>query len=275
MWPLLVSVRSGGIPCVAPGKNRPLRSPGGLLPFGLARQAPRLAAPPRRWLADCTSSDSQSVLGHGDCRAVALADWLSRVEPRLRPSTHRRYQELAGHLKRHLGTVPLAKLTPAQIGRCYAALQLQPPPAGKGTPMGGGKQPRALSATTVHHCHAVLRKALGDAVREGLLARNVATLVVGAPMPDDFEPTIWTLEQTRTFLAVVRGDRLGAFYLHAACTGMRNGELRALRWRDIDLDTAHLQVRQAFQRGRLHQPQVAGARRRKPAVGAWSCPTWR
>ncbi|HEX6798642.1 MAG TPA: tyrosine-type recombinase/integrase, partial [Ktedonobacterales bacterium] len=136
-----------------------------------------------------------------------------------------------------------AKLTPAAIGRCYAALQTE----------------QHLSATTVHHAHSVLRKALGDAVREGVLARNVATLTVGVPMPRDFEPTIWNLEQTRTFLAAVRSDRLGALYLVAACTGMRNGELRALRWRDVDLDTAHLSVRQGMQRGKRHTPEVAGA----------------
>lgn len=179
--------------------------------------------------------------------AAYLADWLVRVEPGLRPSTHRRYGELAAHLTKHLGSAALAKLTPAQIGRCYAALQTE----------------QHLSPTTVHHVHAVLRKALGDAVREGLLARNVALLVVGVPMPSDFEPTIWTLEQTRTFLNAVQTDRLGALYLVAACSGMRNGELRALRWRDVDLDTARLSVRQGFQRGKRHQPEVAGAPKTK------------
>ena len=115
----------------------------------------------------------------------------------------------------------MAKLTPPQIGRCYAALQSQLMP---------GSLQRILSATTVHHCHAMLRKALGDAVREVLLARNVATLVAGVPVPSDFEPTIWTVEQTRDFLAAVHTERLGALCLLAGTTGMRNGELRALCW---------------------------------------------
>jgi integrase len=182
--------------------------------------------------------------------AAYLEDWLERVEPRLRPSTHRRYRELASHLSRHLGSVPIARLTAAQIGRCYATLRTR-------------EGEDRLSQTTVHHCHAVLRKALGDAVREGVLARNVATLVVGVPMPAEFEPAIWSIEHTRAFLAAIRDEKLGPLYLLAACTGMRNAELRALRWQDIDLDAAHLQVRQAFQRGKAHQPQVAGAPKTK------------
>jgi integrase len=213
-----------------------------------------------RWLAEQRRNRDHGLpiaLNERTSLKAYFADWLIRVEPRLRPSTHQRYQELAGHLARYLGSVPLVKLTPAQIGRCYAALQ-QPAQATRDVP---ARAP--LSVTTVHHCHAVLRKALSDAVREGVLPRNVATLVIGAPMIQDFESTIWSLEQTRRFLGAVRSDRLGALYLLAACTGMRNGELRAVRWRDFDQDAAMLQVRQGFQRGKRHQPQVAGAPKTK------------
>src|SRR5260370_13071512 len=86
-----------------------------------------------RWLAEQRRNRDHGLpvaLNERTSLAAYLADWLSRVEPRLRPSTHRRYLQLARHLAHHLGTVPLAKLTPAQIGRCYAALQLRPPPTG-------------------------------------------------------------------------------------------------------------------------------------------------
>lgn len=203
-----------------------------------------------RWLVEQRRNRDHGLpvaLNERTTLAVYLQDWLERIEPGLRPSTHRRYGELASHLTHYLGAVPLAKLTPAQIGRCYAALQTE----------------QHLSPTTAHHAHAVLRKALGDATREGVLSRNAAQLVVGVPTPQDYEATIWTLEQTRTFLNAVRTDRLGALYLVAACSGMRNGELRALRWRDVDLDKAHLSVRQGFQRGKRHQPEVAGAPKTK------------
>jgi hypothetical protein len=73
-----------------------------------------------RWLAEQRRNRDHGLpvaLNERTCLAAYLADWLARVEPRLRPSAHRRYQELAGHLTRHLGTVPLAKLTPCQWRR--------------------------------------------------------------------------------------------------------------------------------------------------------------
>jgi integrase len=76
---------------------------------------------------------------------------------------------------------------------------------------------------------AVLHDALDDAVRLGLVYRNGAD-VVDAPRVRLFEILPLTAEQARALLAAAAGDRLEALYALALVTGMRRGELLALRW---------------------------------------------
>ncbi|HEY7975877.1 MAG TPA: tyrosine-type recombinase/integrase, partial [Ktedonobacterales bacterium] len=105
-----------------------------------------------------------------------------------------------------------------------------------------------LSSTTVNHIHALLHQALADAERLGLAPRNVAQRRSGAKPPSvrQVEMRTLDLEQARTLLEAARGDRLEALYALALATGMREGELLALRWRDVDLtslEAGHVQVR--------------------------------
>ena len=97
---------------------------------------------------------------------------------------------------------------------------------------------RALAPKTVLEVHLIIRGALADAVRHGVVARNVA-LVAHAPRLRSIpkvEPQPWTAEQLRAFLRAAAGHRLfPAFWLLAA-TGMRRNEVLGLRWDDIDFD---------------------------------------
>ena len=88
---------------------------------------------------------------------------------------------------------------------------------------------------TVRHLHALLHKAIGQAEKWGLAARNVVTLV-SPPRAPHHEMTTLSEEQTRAFLDVTAGERFEALYVLAVTTGMRQGEILALRWRDVDLD---------------------------------------
>ena len=76
----------------------------------------------------------------------------------------------------------------------------------------------------------------------GLVGRNVADLVEAPrPIRHDFRPL--TPEQSRALLQTVKDDPMEAFFILAITTGMRLGELRGLRWADVDLTRGHLQAR--------------------------------
>src|SRR5260370_4752659 len=90
-------------------------------------------------------------------------------------------------------------------------------------------------------------KALNDALRVGLVQRNVA-LVATPPRKRQRTMEVFSSEQARILLEAVRGDRLEALYVVAITCGMRQGELLALRWRDADLDAGHVQVRSSVRK---------------------------
>jgi integrase len=77
---------------------------------------------------------------------------------------------------------------------------------------------------------------------------------------------VLTSEQARTLLDVAKDDRLCALYVLALSTGMRQGELLGLRWRDVDLDRGSLQVRTTLQKVRgqglvFVEPKTSTSRR--------------
>ncbi len=92
------------------------------------------------------------------------------------------------------------------------------------------------------HIHSVLSVALENAVEWELSGRNVAKRVK-RPRIEWYESQTLTVKQAITLLEVARGSRLEALLLLALTTGMRRGELLALRWSDVDLDSRVLHVR--------------------------------
>jgi integrase len=103
-----------------------------------------------------------------------------------------------------------------------------------------------LSPRSVRYVHVVLQKALGDAVRKGELARNVATTATPPSAKSTRAPEMswWTPEQLRTFLDLTSTEALGPLFRVAAMTGMRRGEVCGVRWSDVDLDLGRIEVRQ-------------------------------
>jgi integrase len=79
------------------------------------------------------------------------------------------------------------------------------------------------------------------AMRADLVMRNVADLDK-PPRRAEYVPQMFTVEQARAFIAVIREDRFYALYLLALTTGMRKGELLALTWDALDLDAGTLAV---------------------------------
>jgi integrase len=201
--------------------------------------------------------DLQDGLPAGDGRqtlATYLTGWLETIRPpELAESTWRRYDEhVRHHLIPGLGHIKLAQLTPQQIQQLYTDLQRE----------------KGLASTTVHHTHAVLHRALEVAMRYGLVARNVASLVKAPRMREsDIHPL--NRDETRAYLAAARGHRSEALVTLAIATGMRQGELLALHWRDVDIEqpnapgrlsvTANLYLRNKV--ALIKAPKTKGSRR--------------
>jgi integrase len=142
-----------------------------------------------------------------------LETWLNEsVTNRVRPKTLHRYQEIANiHLIPRLGHIRLNKLTPTDVKRAM------------NDALASGQ-----SARSVHHHRAVLRAALNVAIKDGLLARNVAELADGVSVPEPEREGI-TAERARAILKAVRGDRLEGLYTLLLASGLRLGEALGLR----------------------------------------------
>jgi integrase len=147
-----------------------------------------------------------------------------------------------------LGRIRLSRLTPQHLQRLYQE-----------------KLAAGLSPTTVSHLHTVLHGAFAEAVRWGLVPRNVVALV-RPPRKAHVEVVALTVEEARALLAAAAGNRFEVLFVLALKTGMRRGELLALRWEDVDLDKGVLQVRGTLRRTReglrIGTPKTAAARRK-------------
>ena len=78
-----------------------------------------------------------------------------------------------------------------------------------------------------------------------LVTRNVAAQVKAPPLIRDRRPDM-TVEDAKRLFGIIQGERLEAFFVLALTTGLRRGELLALRWEDVDLSSRQLRVRQAL-----------------------------
>jgi integrase len=175
-------------------------------------------------------------LAVGDDRQTVsqfISTWLQSVRPSLRPRTWERYEQLMRcHVLPQLGHIRLTRLTPQHLERLYAELVDE-----------------GLSPTTVHHIHATIHHALRQGVRLGVVPRNVSDFA-DPPRARRYEIHPLSQAEVRTLLEAAHGGRLEALYVLAVSTGMRIGELLALRWSDVDLDRARLRVRGTLQRTR-------------------------
>ena len=101
-----------------------------------------------------------------------------------------------------------------------------------------------LAPKTVNNIHGVLHKALDNAVKWNILPRNVCDAVTPPRIPRK-EKNVLTKQQAHTLLEEVRAHRLEALLTLAITTGMREGELLALHWQDINFEDHSLQVKRA------------------------------
>jgi len=174
----------------------------------------------------------QGVLVTGPQQKVGqfLVHWLEDVHKHtVRPRTYERYEAIIRlHLVPGIGHHLLQKLSPQHLQAFYTK-----------------KLDAGLSPTTVISFHKMLHLALDKAVQWNLISRNVCDAVT-PPHVKRFEIQPLNSEQVQQLLAAAVGHRLEALFVLALATGMRRGELLALKWQDIHFATGTLQVRRVL-----------------------------
>ena len=104
-----------------------------------------------------------------------------------------------------------------------------------------------LSPNTVHHVHAVLHRALRDAVKWGYLQTNAAACAdPPRASAQHRELPVWSEEQLHAFLDSVADQRLYPLWRFLAMTGCRRGEALGLTWRDLDIEGGRVAIRRAL-----------------------------
>jgi integrase len=175
---------------------------------------------------------SKGITADGGPKTVGafLTSWLENtVRGSVRKSTYDRNESLCRvHLIPALGRKKLKTLGAADVAGFYRS-----------------RLDSGCSAASVRKMHETLHKALKQAVRWGYMTKNPAA-DVDAPRVHTEEVHPLTRDEARRFLKVVRGDRLEALYVVALHTGLRQGELLALRWEDVDIAEKTLIVRRTI-----------------------------
>jgi integrase len=202
-------------------------------------------------LAKALSDRTEEIVYNNENMTVGeyLDVWLkSSVRGSIRQSTYDRDAYLVeNHVKPALGRIKLKNLSSAHVQGFYQ-----------------DRLDAGLSASTVHKVHTILHKALARAVAWQMVPRNV-TDAVEPPRPAPREMRPLSPAEARKLLDAAQGDRLEALYVLAVTTGMRQGELLALKWQDVDLGNATVSIRRTLTRsgGRytLGEPKTKKSRR--------------
>ena len=176
-------------------------------------------------------------------------EWLDDVRLQVAPQTARTYRDrITLQVLPHLGDRRLAALQPRDLEHLYRRL------------IDAG-----IAPSTVHVTHNIVHKALADAVRLNCLAANPADRARPPRAGQATAGAVLTPEEARRLLEAARGDRLEALGILAITTGMRKGELLALRWRDVDLDGGTVRITGSLARVdgayRIQEPKTASSRR--------------
>jgi len=156
-----------------------------------------------------------------------LQEWLDKYKKvKIKPSTYELYESLIKIIiNPELGNIPLKDLRPIQIQSFYNKLY----------------EEEKYSSSTVRKIHVVLRGALDQAVKNRLILENV-TLHVELPRPDTKKVKVFTLEEQRKFEECAKNYKYYAAYIVMLDTGLREGELLALEWDDIDFTNKYVSV---------------------------------
>ena len=157
--------------------------------------------------------------------------WLAHIKTQVTPKTHERYDGLVNqNIIPALGAVRLNKLKPVQISEAYSAALVN-----------GRRDGKGLAPRTVGHMHRVLKQALGQAVKWKELTQNPAD-AVDPPRVGRRTMKTYDASETVDVIEWTRGTSLHIPTVLAVLCGLREGEICALRFRNIDLAEARMSV---------------------------------
>ena len=158
-------------------------------------------------------------------------EWLSSVKLSIKPKTYESYEStLRVHVIPRLGHMRLAKLSPSDLERMYAAL------------IEKGAAPKS-----VRIYHGVIHSMLEKAVKQNVLLRNVASLA-DLPRKGRRDLPMISPQQAQAFLRATRDHRLEALFVLAITCAARQGELFGLTWDCVDFEEGLVDVRVALQK---------------------------
>ena len=173
--------------------------------------------------------------------------WLDHKRPQVQPSTIYTYEQvLRQHLTPSLGKARLSRVTASGLQAVVDRV--------------GDTAGPAAADKLRRYAHQML----AQAVRWGLLARNPAEGVERVRRPP-VRREAWTLEQARAFLDAASASPYYPLFYAAITTGLRQGELIALRWGDVKVD--HVLVRRTYSQrapGKVQAPKTKASNRRVP-----------
>ena len=172
---------------------------------------------------------------------MLVRDWLdywyqNYSKPRLRPSTQLNYEcWIYQRLIPGLGEIPLNQLTQAELQTFFRTIKET------GRRIHVEQRGKDMADRSVRSCHAVCQMALDKAVEEKLIHSNPA---VGCKLPPlkSKEMKILTQEEIQRFLIQAKAEGMYELFLLELTTGMRRGELLALRWDDLNFATGKLRI---------------------------------
>ena len=172
---------------------------------------------------------------------MPFGDWMdfwyqTYSKPKLRLSTQLGYEDrIYKQIIPKIGDIPLNKLTQSDLQQFYTKLKTN------GRLINVEHYGVGLSDRMVRMCHASCRTALQKAVEEGLIRVNPA---IGCKLPPkkSGEMKVLTPEELQRLLIQAKEDGYYELFLLEIATGLREGELLALQWEDLDFDTGSLRV---------------------------------
>jgi integrase len=159
-----------------------------------------------------------------------LHSWLDDKKTLIKESTYKTYSWLINkYIIPFLGDKEISQIRPIDIQKFYNELINKD----------------LLSRENIQKIHSLINDSLKKAEKWELIKRNVASLV-DRPKAFKKELSVWEIDEVKKFLLAARTSRYYIAFLLALTTGMRQGEILALRWKDIDFNNNTLSVKQTL-----------------------------